>query len=345
MLRLAACRSRIRILPRLWALRALLWLGCIGSAQGEDQSPLAKRLFKEAPRAWARYKDFYLTLEGKVRGEIRVRSREGKWQIKRVRASWKQFDSAVLDESETFEAGSWNGRVDGENSEYAFTLIRKSDSKPWVIQNVEKRDGVSTEVWNSRKEECQYLSLTPLGPPLPFVFLSKGFRCVRVEPESMNGEELVRLTFTYVLRDASLLKGGWVVLDPSQDWMIRRGEIEVGLGEKVEGTAKWTLQYDYKEGSNHHPLMTRSVVKGKFWQKGRLVVEKEYLHDLDMRERPSIPESEFTLSAYGLPEPHWARPKKTRRPWYLWLAVGGIACLALGAGAGWYKRRRAAAGH
>jgi hypothetical protein len=55
----------------------------------------------------------------------------------------------------------------------------------------------------------------------------------------------------------------------------------------------------------------------------------------DLDHHKPFPESDFTLSAFGLPEPYgvvWKKPI----PWYLWFIGSGVSFLALG----WYFRRR-----
>lgn len=55
----------------------------------------------------------------------------------------------------------------------------------------------------------------------------------------------------------------------------------------------------------------------------------------EFHSHTAFPQSDFTLSAFGLPEPYgvvW----KTPTPWYLWFIGSGIAFLAVG----WYLRRR-----
>jgi len=58
----------------------------------------------------------------------------------------------------------------------------------------------------------------------------------------------------------------------------------------------------------------------------------------------AAPEAEFTLSAFGLPEPTWLA--KTPTPWYWWIALAGIVCLGLASLFRWLARRarRTAAG-
>jgi hypothetical protein len=325
----------------LLALGIFVWLAGAGSASAQDHSPLEKRLFAEGPQAWEAEENFWLTLEGTASGVRRIQSQGKETDNARLRMSWKQCNGNMLNQSETFQSGSWNGSINGENSEYTFVLGRSSEERPWVIKEVNKKTVKSLDAWNGRKTLVPDLIFAPVTHTLPQVFRSRGFKCVNVAPEPTTGEELVRLTFTFSPEGKNRLTGGWLVLDPSHYWVIRRGEVDADLGDKKKGTAKWTVQHDYKEGSNHHPIITRKVLKGKGWEDGRLIFESDFSIDAyDLHERATIPESEFRLSAYGLPEPLWAQPKKTH--WYFWLGLAGILCLMLGATVAWLKKRRVA---
>jgi len=235
----------------------------------------------------------------------------------------------MLNQTELFESGSWKAQVRGVNSDYSFVLGRDSETKPWVINEVNKRASKSLEVWNDRKTLLADLVLAPRTPILPKVFQSPGFKLVSVTPELLNGKELARLTFTCSPEGNNRLRGGWVDLDPSTYWVIRRGEVDIDFGNKEKHTAKWIAAYDYKEGSNGHPIMTRSMLKGKTWEGGRIVGEDEYLANDDLKERASIPESEFTLGAYGLPEPMGASSQPRTR-WYIWSGLAGVICIIAG---------------
>lgn len=329
-----------------WGPRWCVAIGLVISLASVDptaagaSSPLEERFFREAPRAWKQYQDFWLTLEGASRG-VRREKRSEKLVEMDLRQSWKHCNGNTLTEIENLAADSWGGKVQGENSEYIFVLVRDKPAKPWVIQEVAKKTtkGPTTPL-DYPNVRAQGLTLGDGLPPFPVFFSNEGFKVVEIAPDEMGGEGLVRLRFTVPPKDTVRLTGGRLLLDPSHDWIIRHAELERDLGEGVDGAGKCTLQTDYKEGADHHPVVTRATMKCTYWEKARITTEVETFVDFDLRQRTFIPESEFTLSAYGFPEPFLAPPKHT--PWYLWLGLAGMLCLLLGAAVAWRKRRQAA---
>ncbi|HZT82686.1 MAG TPA: hypothetical protein VFA26_20825, partial [Gemmataceae bacterium] len=97
--------------------------------------------------------------------------------------------------------------------------------------------------------------------------------------------------------------------------------------ETVRGT------FDYTESPKGFPIL-KSIV--------RTWADAKYTQEFDLTERNDVPDSEFTLSAFGLPEPAELQGKPSRVRWYLWAGVAGICCLALGAGFHWRSKRRVA---
>ncbi|MBA2227964.1 hypothetical protein H0921_17535 [thermophilic bacterium 2918] len=85
-------------------------------------------------------------------------------------------------------------------------------------------------------------------------------------------------------------------------------------------------------GKSGYPIPVRWTL-----QNDAGVVTSEY----DLRDEGVEPlEREFTLSAFGLPEPvgvEWERPVR----WYLWLMLAGMVCLVAGGVFYWLSRRRA----
>lgn len=338
--RLLATGKHCLILLLILKLAGGLWLGIADSAAAQERTSLAQRFFTEAPPAWTAQQEFYLTLDSSVTGKRRELGTDGKWTITHFKSYVKNRNGNMFDRWDTFESGAWKGLLRGDNSDYRFVLARNSDTKPWVIQSVTKTDQPSTKTWQLRKEFCVDLILGPRIYPLPRLVALKGFKCVSVNPETTKGEELMRVTFTHTPEGVNRVKQGWVVLDPSRYWVIRKCKIETDLGEKKEGKAIWTHELEYREGTNKHPILVKSVCKGKIWQKGQLIADPEFHASYDCQERPFIPDSEFTLSHYGLPEPHWLPAKKT--PWFLWLGACGIGCLVLAMCVRFFKRRQMA---
>lgn len=339
-------------------LRLLLAVGCCVAVSrplaAEERPPLERRLFQEATRAWERQLDFFATLDGTSQNDRRTRQAGQKWVVVLGIAAAKDCSNNSLQRWEGKESGIWKGNVIGWNSRYSFRLSQVGENRPWAIADVEKRSESSKgKALRDPREFCTDLIFGPRIPLFHKIFRSKGFRCVRVDPEPQS-QGLVRVTFTYAPQDKqqewmspgeneamNQVKGGWVVLDTPRYWVIRKGEIELVMGKDQEITSKWIVENEHdREGSDHHPIITKNSRVGKTWQDGKLVMEEAYTSQLDYRERPSIPEEEFTLSAFGLPEPHWATPRKTR--WYLWLGVAGVACLTLGTVTWWLRRRSAA---
>jgi hypothetical protein len=312
-------------------LAVLIW------AHARGASPLEERFRTEAPQAWKQYREFWLTLEGTNSGERRGKT-DGKWSVLPLRMFWKQCKCNSLTEIESLDPESYSGKIQVENSEYGFVLVRSKDTKPWVINDVYRRRPAADTVDGS-KALAIGLILGDRTPCLPEVCEMEGFEVIDIAPEA-SGDSLVRLTFTVTPKDPIRLLGGRLVLDPTRDWIIRSGEVEWDLGEKTEGRKKCVIQTEYKEGPDHHPIVTRGTMKCAVWQQGRITAEIETLSNLDLHQRAFIPDSEFTLSAFGFPEPFLAPPKQT--PWYLWLALAGMLCLLLGAVVAWRKRRQAA---
>jgi hypothetical protein len=329
-----------------WLLVTLIFPWVTGPilAEAPQESALWKRLVREAPPAWERYRNHWVTLEGSNHTEMKELY-EGKWIISPRRSTWKQCGNNVLEHNERLVSQSWQGHIWGENLNYKFELSRKDETKPWVIVRVEQIEQPQDNVEPRRKVADGLLLFTPGGPiGLPEMLQSAAFGPTDIAPESGGkSEELVRVTFRYSPEDKKTYpQGGLVVviLDPSHDWVLRKAEVEVEIGGGRKGVWKSTLRRDYKEDPEGRPIETRTELKSTFLENGQVSYVTGGVGELTLQQRKSIPESEFTLSAFGLPEPHWAKPKT--RPWYLWLGIGGIVCLALGAGAFWLKRRRLA---
>jgi len=223
---------------------------------------------------------------------------------------------------ETFTGSSYMGDVNARNSRYRFRLTRKSGDRPWVIREVAS---LSADEDRSPIDTPTGLDCGP-ATYFPGLIQFPGFTLLAVAPEVVADSELVRVTFETSCEKLGVRRG-WLLLDPAHDWVVRKGESELRL--KPPGSGTVTYQYDYKEGSHQHLIPTRYSYRSTSKdEKGALYTYEASGH-LDLHEESSVPESNFQLSAYGLPEPFEVAEGSPTR-WYLWAGIAGIVCLVLG---------------
>jgi hypothetical protein len=315
-----------------------MYLGLFSrSAMGQDASSLKQRLLEEAPRAWKNHQDFWQTLQGKAAAERRELMGKDKDKVTiRVVSRWKRCGPCSLLQHEVYEWEAYRGTITVHNPEYAFVLTRSSDKKPWVVQEVTKKN--SPESQGPPIDAARALCFGNPSRVLPILFASPDFKVLDVTPEDKDHKGLVRMTFAYTPKGPAdnQSRRGWLALDPNHDYVIRRGEFELEFDSKTK--IKQTFVYEYKEGSDHHPIPTKDSFHATVIEDGRLTYEYQSTGEADLHEQRFIPESEFTLSAFSLPEPAGRGPKRTL--WFVWLGLAGIVCLAFGAAVSWLKKRR-----
>jgi hypothetical protein len=97
--------------------------------------------------------------------------------------------------------------------------------------------------------------------------------------------------------------------------------------------------YEPKDGEDF-PFLKRL----EKWIRDRRDPEKSICRvktEISTYRRASLPfpDSDFRLTAFGLPEPPSSEEARPRR-WYLWLGLAGITCLVLGVSFRWRRRSR-----
>ncbi len=122
-----------------------------------------------------------------------------------------------------------------------------------------------------------------------------------------------------------------VIYKPSLYWQ-KHAVSYYGNGNNV------TISYDY-EWRNGLPMISRILHK----YTSSLAEDKHFEGELDFKTKylsfDEMPEYEFTLSAFGLPEPFgitWERP----RPWWIYFGLAGGGCLVGIVLIGVFLRRR-----
>lgn len=258
---------------------------------------------------------------------------------------WNQRDNAALTlwQKEKAPPGEkLSGSVIGVNSRYRFRLERAGPDDPWIISSLEQKGAEETRAEGLKNPLSAYFrlevqlnhgfSLYPRAgsiDPGPTDLSQSEFILKKVGPVNEGNEELVKAEFEYKNPEKPNwpLKSGWIVYDPQNYWVIRNYQLrrQIGAADSVINA-----KLLYKRSNNGVPLLTTEFVEDKT---GDLRGTDEIEYRL---EEGDVPESEFTLSAFGLPEPFGVRPTST--PWHLWGVAAGVVCI--GAGAFLWRRYR-----
>ena len=114
---------------------------------------------------------------------------------------------------------------------------------------------------------------------------------------------------------------GWLVVSPEQAWVLRSYEFSNSLGTTYAGTI------EYGEVQRGVPVPKRVVHTVRPPGGGSNGMRTEYNFD-EISLVDDVPDRDFTLAAFGFPEPGSPKPRRTGRP-ALWLFV--FACVAMAA--------------
>jgi hypothetical protein len=232
--------------------------------------------------------------------------------------------------------------VSGINPRYGFELRRRPPQGQWAVAqvDVDLSDGVSFTSGSPPSEAVAHWSTCPvtfaliLGASRVNV-QDPGFTVKRVTPLVRDGRDWAKVEFDYRAQGGDPRVpsfGGWVLYDPQRSWVIR--ELDVQMQWTAELKAALAVTYEYEEARDGFPIPKRVIQKyTKLFTKPPDRFENTFAFDL---KEADVPESEFTLSAFGFPEPGGLR--RPRR-WYLWAAIIGVVCLSLAALLHWRARR------
>lgn len=222
---------------------------------------------------------------------------------------------------------NWSGRVFCINRRYGFELSRPGADEPWVLLAL--LDVGDESVRDIRRRirlvdmDTRRLGLSPRNCHLPELVNAEG---VRVELDESPAEGLV---LQLNVPDSVQLEGKPPVprqlrchLAPEFNFLVRKASIDYG-----------TYQVDW-ENLDFRPLGEAFLPARVRWQTtGAPGVVTEFTLGFEAKE---LPESEFLLTLYGLPEP----PEFGRRGLlWAWVLAG---CLAFGGALLWYSPRRRA---
>lgn len=220
------------------------------------------------------------------------------------------------------------------NGSYAFAISRRSNSRP-TLQFLEavggnpRTDSMVAAV-ERQVRGAAFEGFHLWGIPLVQIVQSKGFKLKRAFATAADGRELVRAEFDLEFNDPRLnshfsLSDAYVVCDPSRQWAL----VEAG-GRRHTYVNKTTedLRITFAYGDSVAGIPVANSIETIATFPDDPGTEEKMVHSIEVTSADEVPEEEFFLTHYGLPEPNMAR--NWIGPWVWYLAAGSI-CLAIGA--------------
>lgn len=130
------------------------------------------------------------------------------------------------------------------------------------------------------------------------------------------------------------VRSGWFVLEPKNQWLLKEYEVHYD-NPKQSGVVTGNLEYSHDGLKN--PIISRVIGRTTITDidTKQIVAVLDNVTECNLSER-QVADSDFTLSAFGFPEPLDAASKPhwhTR--WWLLAAIMGFVCLG---GAFLFKR-------
>jgi hypothetical protein len=253
----------------------------------------------------------------------------------------------VIDGSNAlFRSDSHEGRkyCQALNAKYGFRITSRPEGSEWRVEGITARRGwqppedligqhATRHAFDVYGDESTYgmvLQAVCCGEVLdtawfPRIVQSPDFAIVRVS-QAGGGGGLVRVDFTYEPKDPEVddhVRSGFAVLDPGRHWLICTADVNAKWGGGKEyGTISVTNEYDDKTMA--FPFVRRMVEIIRATD-GKARVENREVSEYEFHE-PQGGETQFTLSAFGLPEPSVGR---RRLPLTFWIAVAVVLVLTV----------------
>ena len=236
------------------------------------------------------------------------------------------------------------------NPSYIFSLRRKSADSPWVLTDMTKKQpGVEFRLPQNRYQDeigwgVQCVLTTAGWSQLADLVRLPSFHVTRTALVRQDAAELVQIEFDnrHPVGQGRFepAQSGTLLLDPERSWCVRGYEIH---GEFVNSLSVCRSDVITVRDSSvpHLPLPVHiaysSTSKATAGSSAGQTITSSLDAQYDLDEPHPLPDSDFTLAAFGLPEPEGPA---TRPWWSLWAVGASLACIAAAVVWWWFLRRK-----
>lgn len=316
------------------------WIFCqrVQVRGAELDKALLKRFQTEAPIAWKKqvelHKKFFSETSDVTIDSKQNVFRKGKIQLdeyheKRIRSNYRQMISHDLSRGER--------TTECVNPRYAFELSSSASGEsvitgihPFQVATASVSDNI--DAYNRIMEPPQEIrpQMLPIQEVLNQIdWLSERVKVQDIKSISVNNRECIEVNiefpYTYLKRngDANEVVRKVVnsqsvgIFDPFNDWVL------ISFVWMAEPPLKLTCTYSYDETLGGIPIMTSTRRETRNMSTNTVIDEINYQRSVSVAE---LNEKDFTLSAFGFPEPTLNEPP----PYWLYLSLGGLVLVIVG---------------
>ncbi len=218
----------------------------------------------------------------------------------------------------------------GANSKYHFTLSLNKKGE-WVLGDVDLKTSLpkaDSKLSSFIKDNPVWMHLNLMNEPLDESFSKK-----KITAKSVIVKDEVAVVD---------LKGyNGVVLNGESSGLLK---IDIKSGCLLETSGVYSLNgvknissttFDYLTVRNGPPRLMKVVEKIKSITGDKTAFDRRKESSFSYSDEQEAPESSFSLTFFGMPEPNgvvWPKPT----PWYLWFSAAGLVCLAFMV---WFRRK------
>ena len=342
-------RAHMKFLVLAALFVSVTGLAAMGKVSAAENDFWRDRFTREAPDQWAKYRMRAKRLQGSCLAIVTaIQSPTDKHVVHKSYQEFKQANGCAFFLKQRMVASSkdvGNGDLQVANPRYCFRLHRSTPDGNWAVSRVSKdlsnSAALGEPMWWIETVATLPVTLGGIHPSLsniPVVPDSTELTLKQVTPVLVEGRQLIKAEFTYLPENpkASPLREGWALFDPDHYWVVRRFEVVTEWlgpdGSSAKGAD--TVAFSYREIGDGFPILKQIVQTRKVLDLGQ---NTEWTYEYNFREE-DVPERDFTLPAFGFPDPKDFAPQRSQ--WHVWATLVGFGCLGLAILVRWMVTRR-----
>lgn len=280
--------------------------------QVQPVSVLRSQVLTEYPPALARLEARYSRIRGAAQRLVHSTDSKGNVRTTASRITIVRDGNNYLGTEKTDVEAGEEERVRSTNSRYSFLLRFDPPTQTYVIDNVE---GDGNEVAPRFGSYCFDGSFPAayyaFGRPISELMALPSYKLKSVSEVQEEGRRLIKIAFDFRPANDYPIIPAWILVDPAEGWILRRYE---GLfGPRQNLPRRGEVAYTRTSGGE---LLAKTVKHTKN-------LEDDTFEIVDLTFGESVPERDFTLTAFGLPEVNEPAASRGGITWnYLFLGIG-----------------------